>query len=267
MAQSSSIVCKDCSHVNEAQRVYCHNCGVKLDRSAVAQQLQKQNETAEQKQKRVKKAMNPSGGLLGKNWGSTFIRTIFWAAVAGLVINIALPPENVPPMPPKDQLLDAPPLGAYLQDISISPTPRVLAFKEDEINSYLLSTLRPKGKKGEAPGFVSFQRAFVNLDPGQARIISQSAIFEHPLYLGVTFAAEGKAGRLSARPVALHLGRVTVPEFMSQHLAKPIELLFASLWGALREEQRGLNSLGALEIRENAVIVASPNTAIPPAQP
>lgn len=267
MAQSSSIVCKDCSHVNEAQRVYCHNCGVKLDRSAVAQELQKQNESAEQRQKRVKKIMNPSGGLLGKNWGGTFIRTIFWAAVAGLAINIALPPENVPPMP-KEQLLDAPPLGIYLQDVSESKTPRVIAFKEDEINLYLLNTIRPKkGKKGESEGVVRFQRAFVELDPGTARIISQSAILNHPLYLGVTFAAEGKAGTLSAKPVAVHFGRVTIPEFISQHLAKPVEFLFASLWGALREEQRSLNALGALEIRDEVAIIASPGAEIPPAQP
>src|SRR5881394_2951290 len=34
----TKIVCGECRHENEAERIYCHNCGERLDRSAAAAQ-------------------------------------------------------------------------------------------------------------------------------------------------------------------------------------------------------------------------------------
>ena len=33
----ATLTCKECQHVNEEARIYCHNCGTKLDRSLLVE--------------------------------------------------------------------------------------------------------------------------------------------------------------------------------------------------------------------------------------
>jgi uncharacterized membrane protein YvbJ len=51
----TAVVCTECRHENESERVYCHGCGARLDRTAV----KKAKEAPEDAQKRVKKMFDP----------------------------------------------------------------------------------------------------------------------------------------------------------------------------------------------------------------
>ena len=50
----ATLTCKQCNYENEAERIYCHNCGAKLDRSVVPQE-KKMEESPDKQRKRVKK--------------------------------------------------------------------------------------------------------------------------------------------------------------------------------------------------------------------
>lgn len=45
----TKLVCAECRHENEAERIYCHNCGECLDRSAVSTQKKAQRDLARKK--------------------------------------------------------------------------------------------------------------------------------------------------------------------------------------------------------------------------
>ena len=62
-----NLTCEQCGHENEAERVYCHNCGGKLDRSLLPKEDPKTSTQAavEAARKHVAKMTNPgSGGVL-----------------------------------------------------------------------------------------------------------------------------------------------------------------------------------------------------------
>src|SRR5262249_49427586 len=88
-ASTVKLICAECRHENEAERIYCHNCGERLDRSAVSAQQKGQDPNAERR--RLQKMME----------GPTALRRNFFrvsklalAAVgAAALVEIALPPD------------------------------------------------------------------------------------------------------------------------------------------------------------------------------
>ena len=104
MADKKTINCKQCGYANEGERVYCHNCGTKLDRVLLPGD-DKKEESVEKKQKRIRKAVTPSRGFYA-GLGKTFLVTMFWAVFIAASIQIARPPDDVPKKVAADALLD-----------------------------------------------------------------------------------------------------------------------------------------------------------------
>jgi hypothetical protein len=53
----TKLVCAECRHENEAERIYCHNCGERLDRSAVS--AQKKAQDPQEVHRRLQKMLGP----------------------------------------------------------------------------------------------------------------------------------------------------------------------------------------------------------------
>src|SRR5689334_6683312 len=88
------LICAECRRENEAERIYCHNCGERLDRSGAV--AQKKVDNAEETHRRLQKMMRgPSRTRL-----NVFIACkimLAAAATAGL-IQLVLPPEFPQPI-------------------------------------------------------------------------------------------------------------------------------------------------------------------------
>jgi len=245
-----SIACKDCGHVNEAQRIYCHNCGTKLDRSHVIEQEKSREEPAAKKQRRVRKMMNPgSGGILPVL--KTGLKVIGYAALTAAIIQIARPPEEVPEMP--DGAVETPPLGILLEELTMASGGRQVAFSEADVNRYLKGTVRPSSKEGVAV----FQRAFVNMKEGLLRITSQTAIQGYPLYAGASYRLKIEDGDLSAIPAGIHLGRLDIPEIAAKHTGPVLDVLLKSLWDSLKREKSSMGKIGSVEVLKGQILLRS----------
>ena len=59
---TTTLVCKQCNFENEPERVYCHNCGAKLDRSLLPPEATKREDPVIV-QERVRKLVRPRAGL------------------------------------------------------------------------------------------------------------------------------------------------------------------------------------------------------------
>ena len=98
-ATPPTITCKQCSYANEPERVYCHNCGAKLDRSLLPKEPAKAGkETQDQARKRVRKLVNPARGFF-TNWHRAFFNALGAGVSIAVLVQMARPPAAVPPVP------------------------------------------------------------------------------------------------------------------------------------------------------------------------
>jgi len=253
-----TIVCKDCGHVNEGERVYCHNCGTKLDRSQLSSQ-QREKESVEEQRRRVHKMMNPDAGL-GRGWWKTALKTIGYALIVAVIVDAVLPPEGVPPMPVKGHILDAPDLGIALENLIAAPAGRRVVFLQDEINGYLKNKMRIKYEGSVLQNVMTYQRTFVNLGPGVCRITAQSAISNYSVYAGISYALKVENKTLIATPVGASLGRLQIPA----EAVKYIGQVFSPLWEALRREHKLMDQVGSVEISTGQMVLSSKGPAPAP---
>src|SRR4030095_9995851 len=92
-SQNQKLVCAQCGYENEPERVYCHNCGTKLDRSVLPRDTQTQQETLAETRRRIRKMTRP-GSV--RPFVRLCFKTLFWAAIVAAILLIARKPENLP---------------------------------------------------------------------------------------------------------------------------------------------------------------------------
>jgi hypothetical protein len=239
---ASTLTCPQCGYVNEAERVYCHNCGAKLDRSLLPKEDDKETrDSIERTRKRVRKMTNPGRGLQDVK---TLLGTLFWAALVAAVILIAREPDGIPPR--QDNVLADRMIGSELLDALESPQPRAIQFNERDINQHLAGTRsKTKGYFG-----IKFERAFAALDPGVIRIGMQQSLWGFPVYSSVGYKLQIKGGRLVATTIDGSFGRLKIhPELMQYASAS-----FRQLWGALTREKEQLDKMQGVRIEKGRII-------------
>ena len=248
-SKTANLPCDQCGYVNEAERVYCHNCGAKLDRSLLPKASEKKPESLEKARKRVAKMTNPgSGGIM------PLIKTLFKVALSSAalaaVILIAQKPDGVPE--PKKELLSRL-VGAEMMDAIGSPQPRQLSFSEDEVNQYLKQTL--KAKEGVIPG-VRFERAFVNLSPGVLRISSEQSLWGYPVFAGIAYKLEINGGTFTPAIVGGNFGRLPVDPQVMQYA----DVAFKKLWSALERERKQMDRMQIVVVRQARIDLMTKGT-------
>src|SRR5207237_1793160 len=112
----TKIVCGECRHENEAERIYCHNCGERLDRSAAAAQKPIVDPT--ETHRRLQKMLGPPSRVRHNFFAVS--KLVLAAVAAGAVVETALPPELRAPTriasPPLDFALE----NAHLRDNALA---------------------------------------------------------------------------------------------------------------------------------------------------
>lgn len=247
-AKANTINCKQCGYVNEGERVYCHNCGTKLDRSLLPTET-KQEESLEKKQKRVRKLMNPARGFFAGAF-KTLIVTLIFSVLAAALIQIARPPAGVPQEAKKGDLPEGDPIG-FRGKLESPLTPKMI-LTETDINNYLQYVIKPK-EAGLVGDEVKFNRAFVNLEEGECRISTQQSIFGYPVYGGVYYQLAVKNNKLQATCVGGHFGHLPVHPQIMQYL----DIVFQKLWDCLSREKKIMDGFQSIEVHPGHIDVTA----------
>src|SRR5436305_14599718 len=87
-ATTTKLLCPECQRENESERIYCHECGTRLDRAAV--RIKK--EPIQDTHKRVKRMFDPQRAKI-RALGMSLGRVIVGAGVAALLLDMVLPPD------------------------------------------------------------------------------------------------------------------------------------------------------------------------------
>src|SRR5580704_5733213 len=95
MPAAPTLTCKQCNYANEPERVYCHNCGAKLDRSLLPKTAEKPQEHPEKARKRIEKMTNPQSGVFWREI-KTLFKVAFFSALLAVVLLVIQKPVDLP---------------------------------------------------------------------------------------------------------------------------------------------------------------------------
>jgi len=239
---TANLPCEQCGYLNEPERVYCHSCGAKLDRSLLPKGDEKKQETPESARKRISKMTNPQAGWFWREV-KTLFKVALYAALVAAIILIAQAPVGLPDGK-KEATLRL--VSSDIMEALEAPTPRALSFTEDEVNQYLKQML--KAKEGAITG-VEFKRAFVNLRPGAIRMNSENSLWGYPVFSGVDYGLEVKDGKFTATVVGGNFGRLAVDPQLMRHAA----VAFNGLWTSLQRERKQMDKMQSVKVEKERI--------------
>jgi hypothetical protein len=243
----TKLVCPECAHENEPERIYCHRCGARLDRSAIASQTLRQKEAAET-QRHVRKMLNPQRLAFRRLFFMT-CKLVIGACAAAAVIQMILPPDvpsAVKDVAPRQINFD-------LENAIYSHRPAQLEYTEDQVNAYLAYTLKSKQSALNKP-LLDFKRAIVGFSEGSVTVTAERSFFGYSLYTASAYAAHPGEGKVVVSNKGGSVGRLPFPPEIMQFM----DIIFADLWSALQREQKLVAKMGGIEFHEKQVLLSAP---------
>ncbi|MDB6148565.1 MAG: hypothetical protein JWQ44_13 [Chthoniobacter sp.] len=248
---AETLTCPQCNYANEPERVYCHNCGSKLDRTLLpTDKVPKKHETAEKARKRIKRMTNPGGNIFVREVKALF-RVLIWAAIAAALVLMARRPEGVPEG--RNELATRM-VQSELGEAIESPAPRAIGFTEADINSALKQSI--KKVDSVVPG-IKFERAFVTLLPGTVRLTTERTIFGFSMFSSIQHLVEMKDGKFAPVVNGGSVGRLQIHPQVMKYLDYP----FRGFWTALKREKEQVQKIQRISVTKGQVVLVTKGAA------
>lgn len=247
------LICPECRHENEIERIYCHDCGARLDRSKVAK-TEAKAEDPKETQRRLRALMDARGAESRLLQSATFLV----GAVAVAVLVQLLRPADLPEKPKGPSELPSQ-INLELEDAATSPPGRpALTYTEEQVNAYLQNRLRSERKT--LSNYLQFERAAVRLDEGSARATVERSLFGISVYITAIFSPQVEGGKVVGHLAGGKIGHMPIhPELM-----KYSDFAFKDVLGALDREIKSIAKLGGIELHPQMVVIKpKPGATVP----
>ncbi len=245
----ANLPCGQCGYENEAERVYCHNCGAKLDRSLLPKPGDEgdKSETPEQARKRIAKMTNPAKQGSALREIKTAVNVLIYSAILAALFLIAQKPDGVPEES-KETVLTT--IAGDMMDATASPQPRRLDLSEADINAYLKQQL--KSKDAGVTG-LEFKRAYVSLQPGVMHFGAEESIFGLPVYSGVLYRLEVKDGKFTPTMLGGNFGRLAVHPAAMQYL----DFFFQKIWAIMQRDRKNMEKMQTVLVQKGTITLVT----------
>jgi hypothetical protein len=245
--------CSQCGHENDLTRVFCQDCGARLDRMEVdaskgpaAPPLVTAGPGKSFKPIKIRKA---GGGGLG--WLKSLIILVIWAAIIAAVIQAVRPPDDAPPATAANVAQGAV-LENMLRTSSFSPTPVTYGATPDAINGLLSSKLK---SGGESSGITpEFKRVYVATGDKTLKVGLEQTIATWPVFVVFEGVPVKSGDKWVLKPVGGRIGRLPIPAPLSPY----IERFFAPVSEALNTQLAYLNNANSIEVTSGQVVLSWP---------
>jgi hypothetical protein len=247
-ATTVSLTCPECRHENEIERIYCHSCGARLDRSALSARKMPKTEAPEEIQKRLQGMFNQRKARI-RSLLLQALKLTLAAGLAAIVVEMLIPPD-VPPKKKSDNL--PPQINMDLEMMIQYHRPPFLRYDEEGVNGFIANTLRTQKEKLNHP-LIDFNRAVVRFRDGSCRLTAERSIFGYSFYTTGIYAVELRDGKLTSSTSGGSIGRLQIhPQLM-----KYAGFLFGDLVTAMQREAKQLSRIGSIEFHDKEVILAA----------
>jgi hypothetical protein len=240
----TTVVCGECRHENEPERIYCHGCGARLDRSAV----KVRKEDVQDARKRVKKLFDPQRARIRALFFK-ISKVVLGACALAVFVQIILPPDV--PAPVKTVML-ASQIRNDLESATMRHQPSQLQYTDEQVNAFLLYALKTKQKALDEP-LLDFKRAVVVFQEGSCAITVERSLFGYSLFTTAIYAPKISGGKLVVISKGGRLGRLPIHPLLTKYM----DVLFADVFGALEREEKLVAKMGSIEFHDKAVLMTA----------
>lgn len=241
----TKLICPECRHENEAERIYCHNCGARLDRTGLAAK-EAAIEDPKKTHQRLRKMFDPSRGKLRRNF--FFIcKLVLGACVLAAVFEMILAPD----VPPARKSIGLPAeINFDIEKAELSHAAVQLRYTQDQVNAYLEYAL--KNKHSLDKPLLKFDRAIVGFGEGSCTITVERSVFGYPVYTRAFYQVAVSNGKIGASNNGGSIGRLQVHPQIMQYA----DLIFGDLWQALDRERKLVAKMSGIEFHNGNVTLA-----------
>jgi hypothetical protein len=238
------LICPECRRENEAERIYCHDCGARLDRSALAKEVPK-GEDVKDTQRRLKSMLDPGRAKMRLMFFKVS-KVILGALVLAGLIQMILPPD----LPPRPKTGEFPPqINLDIENAAMNHGAAPLQYTETQVNAYLGSAL--KSKQAALSKVLQFERAIVTFDETVCRVTAERSLYGFSVFTSTSAKVTLQNGTLAATNNGGSIGRLPIHPVIMRY-AEP---LFADLWAALDRERKAVAKMNAIELHPQLVVL------------
>jgi hypothetical protein len=238
------LICPECRRENEPERIYCHDCGARLDRTALAK-IAPKGEDAKETQRRLRTMLDPQRAKMRLMFFK-ISKLILGAFAAAALVQMLLPPD----VPPPAKTGEFPPqINLDLENAAMNHSTAPLRYTEVQVNAYLGSAL--KSKQAVLSKLLQFERATVTFDENVCLITAERSLFGFSVFTGTSSKVTLDNGTLKASNNGGRIGRLPIHPLLMKY-ADPI---FADLWTALERERKAVAKMSAIEFHPQAVVL------------
>ncbi len=248
MKPAVTLVCPECRHENEPERVYCHECGARLDRSVLSKSKgQKPEDPQVAARRHLQSMLNPRGfrlRLVAKSFAGVLLAALLVAALVQI-----FRPVSLPPAPGLDGAL-APQVNLDLENLATDPQSAGVRYTESQVNAYLASA--SKSRKSPLGDYLPVKRVVATLEENSALLTVQRTVYGISLSTQARFLPALRDGRITATPQGEWIGRLP----LTPALLPYTKFLFGDALGMFQRELKSLGKVGALEVHDKSVSFA-----------
>ena len=243
-SQNQKLVCAQCGYENEPERVYCHNCGTKLDRSVLPRDAVTQQETLAETRRRIRRMTNP--GKLGAHV-KTLLKIWFWAALIAAIYLISKRPGDIPT---REQEVAARIISGEIDAAVDAPQSVTIQATAVDLSQHV----RSRVKALNVVPFSKFKRSLILLGDGKIRFGIEEDLFGYPIFSSIEFQPSVVDGKVVAKKTGLRIGCLGIPPEITG-----LDKLFKKFETSLKQEQKLLDKTKAISItKDYAVLVTKP---------
>lgn len=216
----NAIKCTQCGHENDLTRVFCQNCGTRLERpKGMGGPTISGPSKVPTGPRKLKSGMS-LGAALGKVVRAV-ISTIIIAALIALLIQMSRKPEGLPEPRPANDVV-ATQNFQMLNTMAESPYTTAFDLKQDQINNYLAARIIAGPAPEGATIRAQFQRAFVILGTGEATFYVEQKFLGLPVYMSITGAPVSEGKTTTFRTTGAAVGHVKLPAQLAPLVEKVV---------------------------------------------
>lgn len=245
MMTAVKLVCPECRRENESERIYCHDCGARLDRSALAKQAPKE-EDPKATQRRLRAMLDPQRAKLRQQFfqGSKLILSA--VCVAALVQMLRSPDL---PEPSKAAAMPAT-INLDLENAAMDPRASQLRYSNEQVNAYLAYAL--KGRQAALSSYLKFERLVVGFEEGYSYFTVERSISGFSVFTSASYSAVLQNGNFVVKNRGGSIGRMPIHPALMQFA----DVLFGDVRVALERERKSIAKLGAMEMHPQTIVFA-----------
>ena len=242
------LTCPECRRDNEAERIYCHDCGARLDRSVLAGRKNGKMESAEELHRRLR-GMFSQRRVRARLLFFKIAKLILIACATAAVVEILIPPD-VPPAAKSEEF--PPQINLSLETLTESRQPQSVQFPEQGVNAYLASALKRKKEKLNHP-LISFERAVVAFTEENCRVTMERSVFGCSIFTSCDYGVQIDGGKVTATPKGGAIGRMPIHPAVLPYAG----FLFSDAVAVMDREHKLLNKVGSIQLHDKMVEVSS----------